>query len=355
MSVDTRERIIEQQRALVSAASIEDASRRIRDIAKRTPLEHSPRLSRVHGANVSLKLENLQPVRSYKLRGAGNRMALLNEEERARGVVTASAGNHAQGVALSAAELEIMADIFMPALTPAQKVDRVREFGGNNIRVHLIGDTFDEASARAQEMCKANGGVYVPPFNDPDVINGQGTVGLEILEQALEANTGTIDYVVVPIGGGGLAAGLGTYFAAMSPETVIVGVEPVGAAGMYASRQAGGVVTLSHIDPFVDGAAVKTPGDLTFAITQDVVEEIVLVPEGEVCEAMIDMFDKDGIIAEPAGALSVAALRVLGEDIRGANVVSVISGGNIGIARIAQIRERATEAEYARSPFGVCI
>ncbi len=355
MSVDTRERIIREQREMVTLASIEEASHRLHGIAHRTPLQLSPRLSKEYNARVSLKREDLQPVRSYKLRGAGNRMALLDPDERARGVVTASAGNHAQGVALSAAELEIMADIFMPRQTPAQKVDSVRRFGGDNVRIHLEGRTFDDAAAHARELCEANGGVYVPPFNDPHVIAGQGTVGMEILEQAMEANSGRIDYVVVPIGGGGLAAGLGTYFSAMSPDTKIIGVEPIGAAGMYASRLAGEVVTLDTIDPFVDGAAVKTPGDLTFAITNDILDKIVLVPEGEVCEAMIGLFDRDGIIAEPAGALSVAALRVLGDDIRGANVVSVVSGGNVGIARMSQIRDRAEEARYARSPFSVCV
>ncbi len=351
-----REHQLELQKALVTVDAIRAAHKRLEGIAIETPLTHSSRLSNKHGARIWLKDERLQPVRSYKLRGAANRMALLDDEERERGVVTASAGNHAQGVAFSADRLGVMADIVMPVRTPRQKVARVRHFGGDRVRIHLEGDTFDESSVIAQAMCAHRGAVYIPPFNDPHVIAGQGTVGLEILRQADEMGFGNVDVVVVPLGGGGLISGVGTYFRQMSPDTEIIGVEPAGAAAMHASLRAGELVTLNHINPFVDGAAVKTPGDLTFSITQDVVDRVVVVEEGQVCQTMVEMVDNDGMLSEPAGALSIAALNLLGNDIAGKNVVSIVSGANIGSERMHDIYRRAEEERLVGLPtFGVCV
>ncbi len=264
-------------------------------------------------------------------------MRLLTPAEKKRGIVCASAGNHAQGVAFSCAALEVHGTVFMPQNTPRQKVDRVHALGGKYVTVELTGDTFDEAYATARKMSEAKKMAFVHPFNDPLVIAGQGTVGAEILEQLSEP----VDYLVVPVGGGGLISGTGSYFKAKSPKTKVIGVEPQGAPAMYEALKAGKPVTLEKIDTFVDGAAVKTVGDITLALTKKAADKILLVPEGKVCQEMITLYQRDGIVAEPAGALSIAALDQLGSKLKGKTVVCVLSGGNNDISRYPEVIERS--------------
>ncbi len=279
----------------------------------------------------------MQLVRSYKLRGAYNRIALLSEKEKASGVVCASAGNHAQGVAFSCDRLKVKGLIYMPKNTPKQKVERVKALGGKWVTLQLVGDTFDESYVQAKEYCENNGGVFVHPFDDAFVMAGQGTVGLEILEQLGKSP----DYVMVPVGGGGLAAGLSTYMKSKDQKVKIIGAEPEGAPSMSEALKAGKPVTLERIDKFIDGAAVKTVGSDTFEAVQDLLDKMLLVPEGKVCEEMISLYQSDGIIAEPAGALSVAALDDLKDEIKGKTVVCVISGGNNDVTRYPEIMERS--------------
>ena len=320
----------------VSVRSIQEAEQRLRGVARRTPLLRNIPLSAKYDANVLLKREDLQDVRSYKIRGAFNRMAQLTEQQRSAGVVCASAGNHAQGFAYACHAMGIRGRVYMPAVTPKQKVEKVKLFGKEHVEAILIGDTFDDAAAEAHRAAE-QGLVYVPPFDDLAVIQGQGTVGLEILEDASEP----IDYVVMAVGGGGLISGLGSYFRQMSPATRIIGVEPSGAPAMTESLRRGELVTLDKIDSFVDGAAVKRVGELNFAIAQNVVDDMLLVPEGKVCSVMLHLYNDEGLVVEPAGALAIAALDQLAEHIHGKTVVCVVSGSNNDITRTEEIRERA--------------
>ena len=283
---------------------VDDAREALRGVVKETPLIFNRGLSERYGAKVYLKREDLQVVRSYKLRGAYNRMRYLTPAEKKRGIVCASAGNHAQGVAFSCAALKVHGTIFMPKNTPRQKIDRVQALGGKWATIELVGDAYDDAYKAAREMTEKRRMTFVHPFNDPLIIAGQGTVGAEILEQLKKP----IDYLIVAIGGGGLMSGTGSYFKVKSPKTKVIGVEPTGAPAMYESLKAGKTVTLEKIDTFVDGAAVKTVGDLTLSIVKKVADKVLLVPEGKVCQEMITLYQRDGIVAEPAGALSIAAL-----------------------------------------------
>lgn len=316
---------------------VEEAREHLRGVVSETPLQFHKALSEKYGARIFLKREDLQVVRSYKLRGAYNRMRLLTAPEKKRGIVCASAGNHAQGVAFSCKALKTRGVIFMPKNTPRQKIDRVRSLGGSFVTIELSGDTFDEAFGEAKQMSESKRMVLVHPFNDPYVIAGQGTVGAEILEQLKEH----IDYVVVPIGGGGLCAGLGSYIKFRSPTTKIIGVEPEGAPSMRRALKDGKVITLEKLDTFVDGAAVRTVGDLTFRLCKKVLEKLLLVPEGKVCETMIRLYQRDGVVAEPAGALSIAALQDLDGKLKGKTVVCIVSGGNNDISRYPEIIERS--------------
>ncbi|MCC6461586.1 MAG: threonine ammonia-lyase IlvA [Saprospiraceae bacterium] len=304
---------------------------------RRTPLELNDTLSRKFDCQVWLKREDLQVVRSYKLRGAFHKMAGLSEQERQAGIVCASAGNHAQGVAYACRHLGIRGYIFMPVTTPRQKIDKVATFGGTWSEIVLTGDTFDDAFASAQAFCETRQSVFIHPFDDPQVIAGQGTVGLEIWEDSVVPP----DFLFVPIGGGGLAAGVSTYFADVSPATAIVGVEPAGAAAMKTSLRNGYNTTLDEIDRFVDGAAVRRVGDLNFAICRQRLYDLVLIPEGKVCSTILKLYNEEAIVVEPAGALSVAALELYRPHIRGKTVVCIISGGNNDISRTEEIRERA--------------
>jgi threonine dehydratase len=313
------------------------AKETLSEILSTTPLINTSNLSERYGATVLLKREDLQAVRSYKIRGAYNKIRSLTPEELAGGVVCASAGNHAQGVAYSCARLGIRGSIYMPATTPKQKQRQVRFFGRDNIEVVLTGDTFDEASEAALAFAAREGRAFIHPFDDPKTIEGQATVGLEILEQ-----TGLpIDYIFIPIGGGGLAAGVGAYFKKMSPRTKIIGVEPAGAAGMKAALEAGAPVTLEKIDTFVDGAAVRRVGDLTHAICARVLDDIITVPEGKICTTILELYNLNAIVAEPAGALAVAALDSYADRIKGKTVAAIVSGNNNDISRTEEIRERS--------------
>ncbi len=308
----------------------------LKPVVLKTPLQFHRKLSEKFGCELYLKREDLQVVRSYKIRGAYNLIQSLTEEERNRGVVCASAGNHAQGVAFSCKLLNIKGVIYMPAITPKQKINQVKMFGGNNTEIVLVGDTFDECQAYALEYSKLNNSVFIPPFDHVKVMEGQGTVGKEILEE--QSN---IDYIFVPIGGGGLCAGLGSYFQTYSPQTKIVGVEPQGAPSMKEALKAGKPVVLDSIQRFVDGASVKKVGDLTFAICKDVLADMLLVPEGKVSSTILQLYNEDAIVAEPAGALAIAALDQYGDRLKGKKVVCILSGGNNDIDRMQEIKERS--------------
>lgn len=321
----------------VTVEDIMVAHHTLKDIVYKTPLEKNRILSERLGCNVYIKREDLQVVRSFKLRGAYHLIRSLSEEEVEQGVVCASAGNHAQGVAYSCHALGIRGVIFMPATTPRQKVSQVKLFGGDAVEVVLVGDTFDDSFAEATKYTEEHGMTFVHPFDDPKIIAGQGTVGMEIMDDMTE----DIDYVFVGIGGGGLASGVGTYMKSISPSTKVIGVEPEGAPCMKQALAQNKPVTLTNIDKFVDGAAVKQAGALTMDICGQVLDDIILVPEGKVCTTILNLYNQNAIVAEPAGALSIAALDLYKEQIRGKNVVCVISGGNNDIDRMQEIKERS--------------
>ncbi|GIJ94330.1 threonine ammonia-lyase IlvA [Capnocytophaga stomatis] len=316
---------------------VQKAMLRIKSVITTTPLSQSIRLGKLFGAEVFLKREDLQQVRSYKIRGAYNKISSLSEEDKRKGIVCASAGNHAQGVALSCRMLGIKGDIYMPVTTPQQKIEQVQMFGEENVNIILQGDTFDDSNNAAIQFAKENEKTFAPPFDDEKVIEGQATIALEILDQA----KAPIDYVFVPIGGGGLSAGLSAMFKTLSPQTKIIGVEPLGAPSMKEALKAGNPVELTEIDKFVDGASVKKVGSLNFEICRQFLDDIVLVPEGKVCQTILDLYNRDAIVVEPAGALAISALDFYKEKIKGKNVVCVISGSNNDITRTAEIKERA--------------
>lgn len=313
------------------------AAERLRGIINHTPLLFNAHLSEQYEANIYLKREDLQTVRSYKIRGAYNKMASLSAEALAKGVVCASAGNHAQGVAYACSKMEVKGAIFMPTTTPAQKIKQVRLFGKEWIDIHLAGDTYDDAYHASLQHQAQNNSIFVHPFDDLQVIEGQGTVGLEIFKDA----NFRIDYLLMAIGGGGLASGISTVFQQLSPKTKLIGVEPEGAPTMHAAIQNGKVLTLDNIDKFVDGAAVKRAGDLTFEICSKSLSQILLVPEGKVCSSILQLYNEEAIVAEPAGALTVAALDQIKDEIKGKNIVLLISGGNNDITRTEEIKERS--------------
>ena len=324
----------------------QEAAKRLKGTVARTPLMYNNNLSRKYGCDVYLKREDLQVVRSYKLRGAYNMICNLDKEQQQRGVVCASAGNHAQGFAYSCKKLNIKGVVFMPVITPRQKISQTKMFGEDKIEIKLVGDTFDDCAIAAKAYTQANNMVFIPPFDDYCIIEGQGTVAVEILEDQSD-----IDYVFVPIGGGGLAAGVGACFKAASPQTNIIGVEPEGAASMKAALHAGYPVTLEQIDNFVDGAAVKRVGDISFEICRDVLDDIQLVAEGRVCTTILDLYNKDAIVAEPAGALSIAALENYTDKIKGKKVVCIVSGSNNDIDRMPEIKERSLQHEGLKHYF----
>lgn len=320
-----------------STEDVRKAASVLSEILAPTPFHKNNNLSDMYEADVYLKREDLQMVRSYKIRGAYNKIRSIEPDTLKYGIVCASAGNHAQGVAFSCNKLQIMGSIFMPTTTPKQKIEQVRMFGKEYIDIVLTGDTFDAANSAAIEFAKKSGRTFIPPFDDPKVMEGQGTIGLEIMEQIKEP----LDYIFVPIGGGGLASGLGSYIKAVSPETKIIGVEPAGAPCMKEAIAAGKVIKLDHIDKFVDGAAVQEAGALTYQVCKEVLDDIVVVPEGAVCTTIINMYNKSAIVVEPAGALSTAALRFYADKIKGKRVACIVSGSNNDITRMEEIREKS--------------
>lgn len=322
---------------MVSVEAIYQAKVRLKGVADITPMLLNYRLSEQYGCTLYLKREDLQVVRSYKIRGAYNNMATMSAEQLKNGVVCASAGNHAQGVAMACQKMRVHGKIFMPEVTPKQKLSKVALFGKEYVEIVLTGDTFDDANEEALRCAAEEGRGYVHPFNDLSTIAGQGTVGVEILDSA----TGPIDYIIVPVGGGGLSAGIGSYVKHISPHTKIIGVEPAGAPAMYESLKAGQVVKLDKIDSFVDGAAVRQVGQNTFRIAQQVLDDLQLVPEGKICSTILQLYNDEGLVVEPAGALTLAVLDQLADTIKGKTVVCVVSGGNNDITRTEEIKERA--------------
>ncbi len=321
----------------IQTSDILAASKRLKGIAIHTAFQYQTQLSEKYQCQIYFKREDLQVVRSYKIRGAYNKIASLSAEEVKAGVICASAGNHAQGFAYSCHKLQIFGTVYMPVTTTRQKIKQVQMFGKEYVEIKLLGDTFDDAYNAAMEESQTAQKPFVHPFDDAKIIEGQGTVGKEIWDDSDEP----LDYLFVPVGGGGLSAGVGSFFKQVSPKTIIIGVEPEGAPAMKTSINAGVNTELSHIDKFVDGAAVKKVGDLTFEICREILEEVILVPEGKICSTILDLYNEEAIVVEPAGALSVAALDFYKDKIKGKNICCVISGGNNDITRMAEIKERS--------------
>lgn len=338
---------MEQKIYFPAKEDIEKAAKVLEEILDTTPYQHNIHFSEKYGCDVYLKREDLQIVRSYKIRGAYNKIRSIAPETLRNGIVCASAGNHAQGVAFSCNKLKIKGSIYMPVTTPKQKIEAVSMFGKEYVDIVLVGDTFDEANDAATKYASESGKTFIPPFDDEKIIEGQGTIGYEISLQAKERP----DYIFIPIGGGGLASGLGAYVRQIWPETKIIGVEPGGAASMKASIEEGHRVCLEHINKFVDGAAVKKPGRLTYEICREILDDIIAVPEGAVCSTIIEMYNKNATVVEPAGALSVAALRFCQDMIRGKKVVCIISGSNNDITRMEEIREQSLVYEGLKHYF----
>ena len=324
--------------ASVDAAAVEAAAEILRPVVRRTEVEHSVRLSEIVGAPVLLKRENRQLTRSYKVRGAYHLISGLTDAERARGVVCASAGNHGQGLAWSCARLGVNGRVYVPGNTPRQKRQRILALGEGRVDLVVEGSSYDVAGAAALADSERTGAVYVPPFDDVRTIAGQGTVAVELMSQiALPVHT-----VVAPLGGGGLVAGLAVWLRERHPQVRIVGVEPQGAASMTAALAAGGPVLLPEVDTFVDGAAVGRVGDVTFPLVRDLVDEVITVEAGAVCTEMLDLYQVEGIIAEPAGALASAAARELAGSFPSDSAVAcIVSGGNNDVSRYGEIVERS--------------
>ncbi|MGD7054590.1 MULTISPECIES: threonine ammonia-lyase IlvA [Bacillaceae] len=321
----------------VTTKEVEHAYEVLKDVVVRTPLQLDTILSERYNCKVYLKREDQQVVRSFKIRGAYYSVHSLTEQQRAKGVVCASAGNHAQGVAFACKKLGIKGKIFMPTTTPRQKVSRVEFFGGEFTEVVLTGDTYDDSYQKAMEVCEKEGMKFIHPFDDRLTITGQATVGLEISEQLQEE----CSHVFMSIGGGGLISGVGSYLKDKRPNTKLIGVEPFGAPGMKQSLAQNEVVRLNEIDSFVDGAAVKQVGKLPFELTKDLADDVVLVPEGKVCTTILNLYNENAIIAEPAGALSIAALDFYKDEIAGKTVVCIVSGGNNDLDRMQEMKERS--------------
>jgi len=362
----------------IASLNFAAAAEKLKPVVYRTALHFNQHLSAKYQCNIFLKREDLQVVRSYKIRGAYNMMSSLSAAQLQRGVVCASAGNHAQGFAYSCKKLNCKGVVFMPVITPNQKINQTKMFGESFIEIKLVGDTFDDCAVAAKKYTEQNNMTFIPPFDDIKIIEGQGTVGLEILEQLNDdvdydnlyqstlsisavssppAGGGdrggrvVLDFLFIPVGGGGLSAGVGTYFKTYSPKTKIIGVEPEGAPSMYEALKAGKPVMLENIDRFVDGAAVKKVGDLTFSICKDVLDDMHLVPEGKVCSTILKLYNEDAIVVEPAGALSIAALDAYATEIKGKNVVCIVSGSNNDIDRMQEIKERSLQYEGLKHYF----
>ncbi|MGB2128425.1 MAG: threonine ammonia-lyase [Flavicella sp.] len=322
---------------MIRLDKIVKAQAAIKSVVSKTSLDPMPNYSERYAANIMFKREDLQTVRSYKIRGAYNCIQNLSSDALKKGVVCASAGNHAQGVAMACQRLKVNGTVFMPTTTPQQKISQVRRFGESFIEVVLVGDTYDESFDAASEFCEAHAATFVHPFDNPDVMAGQGTVALEILEQA----DAPIDYLFLPVGGGGLAAGVTSVFKVLSPDTKIIGVEPSGAPSLTNSIKLGKNTSLTKIEKFIDGAAVKRMGNMTFKICKALLADVNTVSEGAVCSTLLRLYNENALVVEPAGALSIAALDTYKEDIKGKNVVCIVSGGNNDITRMEEMKERS--------------
>ncbi len=339
---------MQEASSIVKAPKLDfqSAANRLKKVVNRTPLTFNHNLSRKYQCNVYLKREDLQIVRSYKLRGAYNMMSSLPLEELQNGVVCASAGNHAQGFAYSCKKLNVKGVVFMPIITPNQKVSQTKMFGDGFVEVRLTGDTYDDCAIAAKQYTEENKMTFIPPFDDIRIIEGQATVGMEILEDQSD-----IDYLFVPVGGGGLSAGVGAYFKMFSPKTKVIGLEPEGAPSMLAALKAGHPVTLDNIERFVDGASVKRVGDISFSICKEVLDDMHLVPEGKICSTILQLYNEDAIVVEPAGAMSISALDDYADVIKGKNIVCIVSGSNNDIDRMQEIKERSLQYEGLKHYF----
>ncbi|CYU67060.1 threonine ammonia-lyase IlvA [Streptococcus suis] len=337
---------------MITAKNVEQAYSVLKRVVVRTPLDYSRYLSEKYGATIYLKRENEQRVRSFKIRGAYYAISQLTDDEKSRGVVCASAGNHAQGVAYTCQEMQIPATIFMPITTPQQKIGQVKFFGGDYVEIRLVGDTFDESAKAAQDYTQESGKTFIDPFDDENVQAGQGTVAYEILEEA-EEQTISFDQILVPIGGGGLVAGVSAYLKEHAPEIKIVGVEASGARSMKAAFDKGRPVKLDQIDKFADGIAVQKVGKSTYEVARKYVDRLIGVDEGWISGTILDLYSKLGIVAEPAGAATIAALEVIKDQIKGQTICCIISGGNNDINRMPEMEERALIYEGIKHYFVV--
>jgi len=320
-----------------SFKGVESAAKKLKGLTRITPLEFNKRLSKNVNASVFLKREDLQQVRSFKIRGAYNKISSLKKEEIKKGIICASAGNHAQGFAFSCQKLEIKGEVYMPATTPDQKVSQVRMFGGEFVDIILVGDSYDACQKVALDAAKDANKTFIHPFDDPEVIEGQGTIALEMLDQYSKG----FDYVLVPLGGGGLVSGMLTVFKKKSPGTKVIGIEPEGAASMKLALEKGKRISLESMDYFVDGAAVRQVGRLPFKICKEHLNQILVIPEGKICQTILEVYNKDGIVAEPAGALAIAALNSISDKIKNKSIGVLVCGGNNDIFRMPEIKERA--------------
>ena len=320
-----------------SLEGVQHAKLQLKEVCKETVLESNKRLSEMTGAFVFLKREDLQQVRSFKIRGAYNKIASLTLQERERGIVCASAGNHAQGFAFACNHLKIRGRVYMPATAPQQKIAQVKMFGEGFVETILTGDTYDACQKVALETAKKEGQTFIHAFDDVQVIEGQATIALEMIAQHTEG----FDYIFVPVGGGGLVSGILTVFKALSPKTKIIGVEPEGAQSMKFALELNKRIPLKEMDRFVDGAAVRQVGALPFEICKEFLDDLVHVPEGKICQAILDLYNKEGIVAEPAGALAIAALDLVEYDLKNKNIGVLLCGGNNDILRMPEIKERA--------------
>ncbi|HEM4694548.1 TPA: threonine ammonia-lyase IlvA [Streptococcus suis] len=337
---------------MITAKNVEQAYSVLKRVVVRTPLDYSRYLSEKYGATIYLKRENEQRVRSFKIRGAYYAISQLTDDEKSHGVVCASAGNHAQGVAYTCQEMQIPATIFMPITTPQQKIGQVKFFGGDYVEIRLVGDTFDESAKAAQDYTQESGKTFIDPFDDENVQAGQGTVAYEILEEA-EEQTISFDQILVPIGGGGLVAGVSAYLKEHAPEIKIVGVEASGARSMKAAFDKGRPVKLDQIDKFADGIAVQKVGKSTYEVARKYVDRLIGVDEGWISGTILDLYSKLGIVAEPAGAATIAALEVVKDQIKGQTICCIISGGNNDINRMPEMEERALIYEGIKHYFVV--
>ncbi len=320
-----------------SIKGVYEAAKRLKGLSRVTPLEYNKRLSYLSESSVFLKREDVQQIRSFKIRGAYNKIASLGDKDFKAGIVCASAGNHAQGFAFSCQKLKINGEVYMPATTPQQKISQVRMFGGNCIEIILVGDTYDACQKVALSAANESEKTFIHPFDDSLVIEGQATIAVEMLDQRPNG----FDYILVPIGGGGLVSGILTVLKELSPNTRIIGVEPQGAPSMKTAIKKGKRSSLKEMDGFVDGAAVRQVGKIPFEICKNNLEEIIVVPEGKICQTILDLYNKDGIVSEPAGALAISALDFITKKIKGKQVGVLVCGGNNDIFRMPEIKERA--------------